>query len=303
VPSVATIKQTPHLRKYGVDDPDLEWGRYVFVRPWDESKFLASLKAAENTPLSELNPDGNRAVMYCTTTDPYQVIRHPDAKRQKELFELSRFVIRRSLELIRDHSTINVRILTRSPMAKLDFDLFQSFGKRLVFGMSLPTLRNEIAKIYEPHAPAPSQRLATLIAAKKAGIHVYVAMAPTYPECDEADLRRTLQAVAKLNPITIFHEPINIRAENVARIEAEAAANGLHLNTEVFATREAWRIYALSSLKSVWSIARDLGLRKRLHLWPDKALGSRDTIQSVKNPLAYENWLKARWTRISEWPK
>lgn len=303
VPSVATIKQTPHLKKYGVKDPDQEWGNYVFLRPWDESKFLASLKAAENTPQSSLKPDGNRAVMFCTTTDPYQVIRHPDANRQKELFELSRFVVRRALELIRDCSTINVRILTRSPMAKLDFDLFQSFGKRLVFGMSLPTLRNDIAKIYEPHAPAPSQRLATLIAAKKAGLHVYVAMAPTYPECDEADLRNTLKAVSDLNPITIFHEPINIRAENVARIEAEATANGLHLNTEVFATREAWRTYALGSLKSVWKIAQELGLRKQLHLWPDKVLGSRDAILSVKNSYAYERWLKARWTRISEWPK
>ena len=47
-------------------------------------------------------------------------------------------------------------------------------------------------------------------------------MAPTYPECDEADLRATLKAVAELEPITIFHEPINIRAENVARIEAQA---------------------------------------------------------------------------------
>src|SRR5439155_1346115 len=83
-----------------------------------------------------------------------------------------------------------------SPLARGDFDLFKSFGKRLVFGMSLPTLRNDLAKVYEPKAPAPSQRLATLHAAKEAGLHVDVALAPTYPECDEADLRATLQALA-----------------------------------------------------------------------------------------------------------
>ena len=38
----------------------------------------------------------------------------------------------------RDHSSLNVRILTRRPLAKLDFDLYRSFGERLVFGMSLP---------------------------------------------------------------------------------------------------------------------------------------------------------------------
>jgi DNA repair photolyase len=63
--------------------------------------------------------------------------------------------------------------------------------------------------------------------ARGAGRNVYVAVAPTYPECDEADLRATLQAVAEIKPVTIFHEPINIRAENVERIKAHATALGL----------------------------------------------------------------------------
>jgi DNA repair photolyase len=70
--------------------------------------------------------------------------------------------------------------------------------------MSLPTLRNDLAKVYEPKAPAPSQRLAALRAAREEGINVYVAVAPTYPECDEKDLRATLQAVAELKPATVF---------------------------------------------------------------------------------------------------
>ncbi len=74
VPSVATIKQAAKLAEYGVEDPDAEWGDYVLLRPWDEQKFLASLRSAENTPRSQLKPDGNRAVIYCSTTDPYQVI-------------------------------------------------------------------------------------------------------------------------------------------------------------------------------------------------------------------------------------
>src|SRR5437764_11485294 len=160
VPSAATIKQGPKLAEYGVKDPDAEWGDYVLIRPWDEKKFLASLRAAETTLRKQLKPDGNRAVIYCSTTDPYQVIRHPDPARQRELAGHARFLVRRSLELIRDQSTLNVRILTRSPLARADFDLFRSFGKRLVFGMSLPTLRNDLARVHEPKAHAPSQRLA-----------------------------------------------------------------------------------------------------------------------------------------------
>src|SRR2546423_2401371 len=60
VPSASTIKQAPRLATYGVEDPDEDWGAYVFLRPWDESKFLASLNAANKTPLTSLKPDGNR---------------------------------------------------------------------------------------------------------------------------------------------------------------------------------------------------------------------------------------------------
>ena len=163
--------------------------------------------------------------MFCSTTDPYQVINN------KEQFAAHRAIVRRGLELIRDESTLNVRILTRGPLARTDFGLMQSFDHRLTFGMSLPTLDDKLARLYEPNAPAPSLRLETLKKAKEAGLHVYVAVAPTYPECDDADLRTTLEAVKELDPITIFHEPINIRAENVARIEEHAERLGKGLKT------------------------------------------------------------------------
>jgi DNA repair photolyase len=61
--------------------------------------------------------------MFCTTTDPYQVIHYPDPVQRKELAGHARHLVRRALELIRDESSLNVRILTRSPMARLDFEL------------------------------------------------------------------------------------------------------------------------------------------------------------------------------------
>lgn len=303
VPNAATIKQAAALAPFGVTDPDAQWGRYVLLRQWDEKKFLASLTAAENTPPAQLKPDGNRAVIYCSTTDPYQVIYHPDHLRRKELAKASRHLVRRSLELIRDNSTLNVRILTRSPLARLDFDLFKSFGHRLVFGMSLPTVCDDLARVYEPKAPAPSQRLATLHAAKELGLHVYVAMAPTYPDSDRDDLAMTLQAIAKLDPITVFMEPINIRADNVRRIEAQAEALGMTLKTDVFASNERWQSYARDALKLVHELAKSYGLSKRLHLWPDRALGSQTSLKAVPNRATYKDWLEKKWSRISEWPK
>ncbi len=302
VPSASTIKQGAALAEYGVEDADLEWGEYVLLRNWDEKKFLASLRSAEETPRSALKPDGNRAVMFCSTTDPYQTIRHASADLQRQLAQHARFVVRRSLELIRDRSTLNVRILTRSPLARTDFELFASFRSRLVFGMSLPTLRNDLARIYEPRAPAPSQRLQTLREAKNAGLNVYVAVAPTYPECDESDLRATLEAVAELDPITIFHEPINIRAENVSRIAAHARTLDVKLQTDVFSTRERWQTYALDSLHKVFKISHEIGINDRLHLWPDKSLGSQVLAQKMPNPRKYLKRLHHWWNRVSEWP-
>ena len=208
VPETSVNKFVALLTPLGVTDPDADWGRYIFPRQWNEEKFLASLRRAENIPVEDLPVDGHRAVMFCTTTDPYQVINHPDAKTAKKNSP-TRIATwcDGPWKLIRDHSTLKVRILTCGPLARTDFDVMKTLGHRLLFGMSLPTLNDRLARLYEIHAPAPSKRLETLQAAVDAGLHVYVAVAPTYPECGEADLRATLTAVAKLDPVTVFHEP------------------------------------------------------------------------------------------------
>lgn len=327
VPSAAANKQAPILAKYGVDDPDAQWGGYSLLRPWNEKVFLASLLKAENTSLADLNPDGNRAVILCSTTDPYQVFRASTAEKSRTLNSASLDMVGRALELILERSTLNVRILTRSPLARKHFNLFARFGDRLLFGMSLPTLDDQLAKLYEPKAPAPTQRLKTLQAAKAAGLRVYVAVAPTYPDCDESDLNRTLLAVRALDPVTVFHEPINIRSENVERIEAHANSLGRDVRTEVFRTTGTWARYALQSLQSVQRLATKLNLLDRLHLWPDRTLAHEKVfLEAQKNVLpegqqprtvyeedhwkeaqrpAYEkcrHWIEGWHARISEWP-
>lgn len=291
VPQVSTIKMAEELKQYGVKNPDQEWGEYFMLREWNEDAFVRSVRKAEKTPLAQLNKDGNRAVMYCTTTDPYQVIGHPDVARRKELVALMQAMVRKSLEIILEESSLNVRILTRSPMAKLDFDIYKRFGNRLLFGMSLPTLNNHLAKVYEPNVPSPAVRLQTLQAAKAAGIPIYVAMAPTYPECSAVDLVATLEEIRKLDPVTVFHEPINVRAENIARIKANAELEGVRLNTAVFSSPGAWATYAITQLSTVEINALDLGLP--IHLWPDKGLAK----------WAPEEWLRKYWDKISEWPE
>jgi len=127
-------------------------------------------------------------------------------------------------------------------------------------------------------------------------------MAPTYPECDEADLRVTIGEIAALDPVTVFHEPINIRAENVRRIESTAEALGVKLRTDAFENPSSWRRYAITALKTVERIAREFGLEERLHLWPDSALGSKSATLETGEPEAHSVWLRRYWDRVSEWP-
>ena len=296
VPEVSTVKLGAKLNnEYGVTDPDAEWGDYLMLRQWDENAFLASLRKAESTPVSDLNKDGNRAVMLCTTTDPYQVIRHTDPERRALLQNHASLLVRNALLLILERSTINVRILTRSPLARRDFDIFKRFGRRLLFGMSLPTLDSRLAKVYEPKAPAPERRLETLRAAKEAGLNVFVAVAPTYPECSYGDIRATFEAVASLNPVTVFHENINIRAENVARIQKACQENGVASQSHVFATQRDWALYAHRQLIEAQTAAAEFELSDRLHLWPDASL--------AKLMPGEVNWYRTHWNRVSEWPK
>jgi DNA repair photolyase len=294
VPEASTIKLGPNLREFGVTDPDAQWGDYVLVRPMDPDVFSASLRKAMRIPPELLNADGNRAVMFCSTTDAYQTIRHPDAARRAYLQGRLDGAVRVALEKIRDETDLNVRILTRSPLAQRDFGLFKTFGNRLLFGMSLPTVDNTLARVYEPGAPAPTQRLKTLRAARDFGLHVYVAVAPTYPEMTDQDLYEVMDAARALDPVTIFHEPINIRAENVKRIAAQAAAVGVRLLEATWINGETWARYSVSQLLKVEALANAMGLAERLHLWPDKSLGRlRPDLQP---------WLASYWERVSAWP-
>ncbi len=291
------------LCAYGVEDPIMDWGHYVLVRPWDEPKFMASLKAAEDTPPGQLKADGNRAILLCSTTDAYQVIRNPDAAHGKLLNLHARATLRKALIAIRDHSTLNVRILTRSPLARKDFDIFKTFGNRLLLGTSLPTLDTGLSRFYEPKVPAPAQRLKLLTDAHAAGIPTFVAVAPVYPEVGYEGMLEVFQAVKKAEPWTIYMEPVNIRLGIVDRIREEAASVGRDIDLTPFTDGVAWAKYAISTLRDAERAATAAGVRDRLHLWPDhEALGAKAVISRQSDPAAYLRWLETCWNRISEWP-
>lgn len=77
----------------------------------------------------------------------------------------------------------------------------------------------------------------------------------------------------------------------------------MKLRTDVFANRESWQDYAVGALHAVSELAKELGLKRHLHLWPDKSLGSQRMIEGMKRPHQFQKRLEYWWSRISEWPK
>ncbi len=303
VTETSANKQKKLLRSFGVMDPVRDWGNYVLVRYWDRKKFMRSLRDAKRTTPGRLNADGNRAVIICSTTDPYQVIRNEDAGRQRELNTYARQMLRDALEAIRDHSDLNVRILTRSALARKDFDLFKTFGNRLLLGTSLPTLDTVLGRLYEPRVPAPSQRLELLIDAHKAGIPTFVAVAPVFPEVGYQGMLDVFNAVKKARPWTIFMEPVNIRLGIAERIQLEAQKLGRDLDMMPYTDTAAWARYAISALHDAERAAMKAGVADILHLWPDHTdLQRKAVLKAQSDPEAYLAWLQGYWNRVSEWP-
>jgi DNA repair photolyase len=304
VPSASTLSLGWRLLCFGILDADSEWGTYCLIRRWDEDHFRKSLRRLLAIPASELPPDGHRAIMMCTNTDPYQPVFHPDPAIRAKLQEYLRMVVRRCLEVLLEpeFEAFKVRIQTRGLAAEDDFDLMEQFGDRLLLGMSIPSLDNKLVKIYEPKAPAPTRRVELLARAAKRGIPIYVAMAPTFPECDEADLRETLTAFTTLPVWTIFHETINARAKNVDRIVEEAHRREMTTQAETIRSRETRIPYAIAQMQLVEKIAGELGLGDKLHLWPDPELLSPNVIAAQPDPEGFEVWLRHWHGRISEWP-
>ena len=163
-----------------------------------------------------------------------------------------------------------------------------------------------------------------------AGLHVFVALAPTLPDEGEKELRATLAELVKLKPITIFHEAINLRAENVSRIEKQAESMNTTVESSVFQTDERWREYAFGRYALIDKIAKDLKIPEGvLHQWPDKDLAKKERFMLMKQMQAerdfrsvclspeqeklceeqwnsrYKHWLDY-WhnpsARISSWP-
>jgi DNA repair photolyase len=156
---------------------------------WDsrdfERKIYAKTGAADHLR-AELRQgrDKGLPIALGTATDPYQ-----PAERQFE-------ITRRLLEFFAEFQALDFSITTKSVLILRDLELLQSLAARHRFSvhMTVTTHDERLARLLEPKAPAPAQRLEAVRKLAQAGIRVGVNAMPILPGLNDAP--RMLEALA-----------------------------------------------------------------------------------------------------------
>ncbi len=115
----------------------------------------------------EIKKINNGTVFLSSVTDPYVPI--------ESKFKLTRGVLECLIG-----TDFEITILTRSPLVIRDVDIFKRL-KSVEVGLSIPTDREDIRKIFEPNATPISARIRAMKRLKQEGIKTYAFIAPLLP--------------------------------------------------------------------------------------------------------------------------
>ena len=272
VPSTPAIRtRQAVLSKRGINNPQMDWGKYLLVRDQIPTQLSATLERKRKWKTSD---SGKGVVLLCSGTDPYQNTQTASITRQ--------------IVQILTEKGRRVRILTRSPLWQQDLDIL--VHPNVTVGMSLPHLDDSLSRLIEPNAPPPSERLKALIAGHKAGCRLYVAAAPTPPRLEQKDFKQYFEKVVELEPEVIFWEPINARGTNGSRMK-EAGLDFVDSIT----SQSAWAESFLRQWRMIEKAANEVGCAEKMHIWPDRAL------KKFTKPQDVEYWIDR--PTVEQWPE
>jgi DNA repair photolyase len=258
-PIIRTSKK--QFNQLGILDPLMEWGNYQIIRQ-DIPQKLEEKLARMRTWHSSIAGQG--VVLFSSECDPC-----PD-RRVTE-------ITMKSIEILRKYGK-RVRLLTRSTLWTNHLELLQDPG--IIVGMSLPHLNDEWGRQVEVRAPLPSDRYEALLKGKKAGVRLFVALAPALPMMGVAEFRRHLEKLMVLEPEVIFYESINGRGVNIKRM----VDAGLDFAKPLVSERVRAENF-LRQWEQIEEAARQVGCLDKLHIWPDKSLKKYTESERV------EQWL------------
>ena len=133
--------------------------------PWGE--FVDVKINAPQVLARQLQRPKEGSVLIGTVTDPYQPL--------EKKYRITQGCLEALLE-----SPLSLNILTRSPLAIRDIDLFNKLHD-IKIGFSITTDSEETKKLFEPNAPSILSRVEALRKTHDAGISTYVFIGPMLP--------------------------------------------------------------------------------------------------------------------------
>lgn len=123
-------------------------------------------------------------------------------------FERDLNVTRGALELLAEHG-FGVSVDTKSTLVTRDIDLLRAIGGAggAVAKLTITTADDRLARLIEPHAPAPSERFAALAELAEAGMFCGVLFTPTLPWVtdDETTVRGVVEGAAAAGARFVYH--------------------------------------------------------------------------------------------------
>ncbi len=113
---------------------------------------------------------GRELVALGTNTDPYQWVE-------------SRYRMMPEILVALEEAETPVSVLTKSPLALRDIEIYERMSKRLPVSvnLSVPTLDEQVWRATEPHTPSPASRLDAVAELRRRGIDSGVLIAPLMP--------------------------------------------------------------------------------------------------------------------------
>ncbi len=171
-------------------------------------------------------------ILLCFTCDPYQPI------------EIKLGITREILKILNRYN-LNFQVLTKGGLeAVRDFDLYK---KGDAFATTLTFANEEYSKLYEPRAPDPESRIASLIEAKKYGIKTWVSLEPIINLNQTLKLiDMTYKYVDKYKIGKINYDPITEKKVNWERVIGEIYLQLKSLNKEFYIKEDLRKYLNLS---------------------------------------------------------
>ncbi len=182
-----TYCYVPTMRLYGGLQPEdwRRWGQFTTFKANAAELLGRSLRGGE--------------LIYCSPlVDPYQPA------------EVSRRLMPAILETLLRRPPKVFAIQTRGPLILRDLALLSELHRRttLRVSFSIPTDRDDIRKLYEPHCEPIAERLETIRALRDAGIATHATLAPLLPCNPERLARLALEATGR----DLIGDPLHVRA-------------------------------------------------------------------------------------------